>query len=295
MILCVSGAVAESSLSSLSYHISLALAQFGLGVLLVDADPAAPLSEIGDLSESGVVLDRGGSMVMRSLPARGPSVLCGFGRALASDPEKTIDHLKHLKNDFDVIVVDMPATVSAASPSLLLSQADRLVIGAQFEADCMPSLTALLEACTIERRRSGRLTLHAVLPLATSSSRESAEGAATRAHLVAALPEAFAAGGDLVRLPSSLTLQPLPTGESPYRDRLARLAVSLRDVATSSEDHPISSFYSDAAETILESDVRNPQLVLEPLSRTDFQPSPVSKPKNVFQQLLNWVSNMLRT
>lgn len=140
----------------LAINLAASLARRGSSVLLVDSDPDCGLENYAGLSESGIVLDRKGRVVMRASATDGLSLLQGYGASVVESPtdERRADKIRRLDGEFHWMIFDTPAEPNAAFDEAV-ALADALVVPLATREESLATLPATLRA-VLERAKAGR-------------------------------------------------------------------------------------------------------------------------------------------
>lgn len=140
-------------------NIAGALARSGNHVLLVDGDPANRFSDMMGLSDSGVVLDRHATQIMRSSPVQGLSILCGFGASIASGKATdAAERLSRIGGEFDWMIFDCASDGGAITREILRS-ADAAIVPIQHTEACWAQLPSTLRTLREVQKISPALRL----------------------------------------------------------------------------------------------------------------------------------------
>jgi len=153
----------DSGKTTLAVNLGAALARRGKNVLIVDGDPSNPFANMTGLSESGVVLDRAATQVLRSTPQDGLSVLCGFGVSVNSGRGgDSAEKLRKVYEEYDWVIFDC-CTENGPVLREMLRLADSVVIPVQHDEESYQALPETLKAVLAAQKVHTRLRVAGLL------------------------------------------------------------------------------------------------------------------------------------
>ncbi len=148
-----------SGKTALALNLAAVLATTGKQVLLVEGDPEGAYDDMMGLSDSGLVLDRKATQIMRSSPVSGLSVLCGFGRSVINpDSGHSEDKFQRIAKEHDYVIFDCPS-VDGDAHREILRLTEHVLVPLQYDAESYDRLLDTLRVLTEVKKENKRLNL----------------------------------------------------------------------------------------------------------------------------------------
>ena len=149
----------KSGKTTLALNLSVALAECGSQVLLVDADPDGQLDALDGLSESGTLLDRQGLRILRSTAVKGFQIVTGVGRWFMHSGTSTSepDRLAELFPKFDWVLFDTGAQHRSAM-EYAVHLSDRVLTPLQIEPQAFRRIPDVLRLLAVEHEARSAFT-----------------------------------------------------------------------------------------------------------------------------------------